>query len=74
MFSWQYGGYVLDEKFDHYDRGLRMAITWAMAHSPANRPSMLELQEVLMKGVRGEYGEEDRTSIAELLRSPPPPR
>lgn len=74
MFSSQYGGYVLDEKFDHYDRGLRMAIAWSMTHSPLERPTMLQLQEILMKGVRGDYDEEGRTSIAELLSSPPPPR
>lgn len=50
-----------------------MAIAWIMAHSPGKRPKMLELQEILMKAVRRNYDEQDRTSIAELLESPPPP-
>lgn len=74
MFSSQYGGYVLDEAFDHYDQRLRMTVAWIMAHSPGKRPKMLTLQEILMKAVRRNYDEEDRTSIAELLGSPAPPR
>lgn len=50
-----------------------MTIAWIMAHSPGKRPKMLELQEILMKAVRRDYDEDDRTSIAELLESPPPP-
>ncbi|KAG6364156.1 hypothetical protein INS49_005754 [Diaporthe citri] len=69
----KYGGYVLNEAFDHYDKGLRMTIAWIMAHSPGKRPEMLELQEILMKAVRRDYDEGDRISIAELLESPPPP-
>lgn len=73
MFSSQYGGFVLNEAFDHYDKDLRMTIAWIMAHCPGKRPKMLELQEILMKAVRKNYDEDDRTSIAELLESPPPP-
>lgn len=51
-----------------------MTVAWIMAHSPGKRPKMLTLQEILMKAVRRDYNEEDRTSIAELLGSPAPPR
>lgn len=50
-----------------------MAIAWIMAHSPGKRPTMPELEDILMKAVRKDYGEDDRTSVAEILGSPPPP-
>lgn len=72
LFS-QYGGYVLDDAFDHYDRDLRMAVAWVMAHVPGKRPTMMQLQAILMNAVRKDYNEEGRTSIAEVLGSPAPP-
>lgn len=50
-----------------------MAIAWIMAHRPADRPSMLDLQTVLLTGVGRNFDEEGRTSIEELLNSPQPP-
>lgn len=50
-----------------------MAIAWIMAHSPGKRPTMLQLERILMNAVLKDYGEDGRTSVAELLESPPPP-
>ncbi|KAH8747958.1 hypothetical protein F5883DRAFT_653369 [Diaporthe sp. PMI_573] len=68
-----YGGHVLDQAYDHYDRGLRMAITWIMAHTPGRRPTMMQLQDALITGVNKFIDEEGRVSIGELVGSPPPP-
>ncbi|KAH8759467.1 hypothetical protein F5883DRAFT_525037 [Diaporthe sp. PMI_573] len=68
-----YGGHVLDQAYNHYDRGLRMTIAWIMAHSPGKRPTMMQLQDVLVTGVNKVIDEEGRVSIGELVESPPPP-
>lgn len=73
LISSQYGGYVLDEAFDHYDRGLREAVAWIMAHSPTKRPTMMQLQDILATGNARVFDEQERVSIAELLGAPPQP-
>ncbi|KAK7727623.1 hypothetical protein SLS63_007065 [Diaporthe eres] len=73
LISSQYGGYVLDEAFDHYDRGLREAVAWIMAHSPTKRPTMMQLQDILATGSAKVFNEQERVSIAELLGAPPQP-
>ncbi|KAL1863877.1 hypothetical protein Daus18300_008026 [Diaporthe australafricana] len=68
-----YGGQVMDSDYDHYNLELRMTIAWVMARVPGQRPSMLQLQDILMGAVRRDYGEQGRTSIADILHGPPPP-
>ncbi|KAH8756240.1 hypothetical protein F5883DRAFT_620343 [Diaporthe sp. PMI_573] len=67
-----YSGHLLKNYFNHYDMNLRMTIAWCMAHVPGQRPTMTQLQDVLMRAERQVFNEEGRTSIAELLGSPPP--
>lgn len=63
----------MDSDYDHYNLELRMTIAWVMARVPGQRPSMLQLQDILMRAVRRDYGEQGRTSIAGILQGPPPP-
>lgn len=76
-----YGSRLLnDEKYGHYDRDIRNTIAWCMAHRPRDRPTMIELSAIFndaLKRTAGEFTsplESFRTSIPQLLDSPPPQR
>lgn len=73
-----YGSHFLWDEYDHYDPVLRSTLAWCMAHRPADRPTMLELeglfQTALATAVFPGDDDEDRITIGELLGSPPPPR
>lgn len=76
-----YGSRILDDdKFGAYDSDLRHTIAWCMAHRPGDRPEMAELAAIFDNAIRrtarefDEPLEEFRTSVPQLLNSPPPQR
>lgn len=73
---WTYSGHLLGEEFDHYDPLLRSTVAWCMAHRPADRPGILELERLITTAVavdRSEAEAEGRVSIRELLGVPSAP-
>lgn len=71
---WTYSGHLLGEQFDHYDPLLRSTVAWCMAHRPADRPGILELERLITDAVavdRSAAEAEGRVSIRELLGAPP---
>lgn len=71
---WTYSGRLVGEEFDHYDPLLRSTVAWCMAHRPADRPGILELERLITDAVavdRSETEAEGRVSIRELLVTPP---
>lgn len=71
---WTYSGRLVDNEFDHYDPLLRSTVSWCMAHRPADRPGILELERLITDAVavdRSETEAEGRVSIRELLVAPP---
>lgn len=71
---WTYSGHLVGEEFNHYDPLLRSTVAWCMAHRPADRPGILELERLITDAVavdRSETEAEGRVSIRELLVTPP---
>ncbi|KAG6356959.1 hypothetical protein INS49_014834 [Diaporthe citri] len=71
---WTYSGHLLGEQFDHYDPLLRSTVAWCMAHRPADRPGILELERLITDAVavdRSAAEAQGRVSIRELLGVPP---
>ncbi|KAK7708436.1 hypothetical protein SLS63_013474 [Diaporthe eres] len=71
---WTYSGHLIGEQFDHYDPLLRSTVAWCMAHRPADRPGILELERLITDAVavdRSAAEAEGRVSIRELLGAPP---
>lgn len=71
---WTYSGRLVGEEFDHYDPLLRSTVAWCMAHRPADRPGILELERLITDAVavdRSETEAEGRVPIRELLEVPP---
>lgn len=76
-----YGSRLLnDERLGAYDRDIRNTIAWCMAHRPADRPTMVELSAIFTDALQKTAGELNgpleafRTTIPQLLDSPPPQR
>lgn len=73
-----YGAHLVLNEYDQYDMSLRSTVAWCLAHRPGERPTMLQLQAILNDAVRKQYPGEDndggRSTVADLLGSPPPPR
>ncbi|KKY35551.1 putative serine threonine protein kinase [Diaporthe ampelina] len=71
---WTYSGHLLGSEFDHYDPLLRSTVAWCMAHRPADRPGILELERLIAAAAavdRSGAEAEGRVSIASLLGEPP---
>lgn len=71
---WTYSGHLVGEEFAHYDPLLRSTVAWCMAHRPADRPGILELERLITDAVavdRSETEAEGRVPIRELLEVPP---
>lgn len=71
---WTYSGRLVGEEFDHYDPLLRSTVAWCMAHRPADRPGILELERLITDAVavdRSVTEAEGRVSVRELLVTPP---
>lgn len=69
---------LYDPAFTHIDQSLRETVAWCMAHRPADRPEMLELEGIfrtaMQRNFPNEHEAEHRETISGLLNSPPPPR
>ncbi|KAI5920295.1 kinase-like domain-containing protein [Camillea tinctor] len=63
-----YGWYALDAKFAHVDPPLRFLVAQCMAHTPANRPSLRDLLDGAMCGVRYRQGAETADEILDWQR------
>jgi hypothetical protein len=46
-----YGTYILEPRFNHFDRQLGELIVRCMAHSPKHRPSMPEVERRIQTGI-----------------------
>lgn len=71
-----YGSHLLlNDEFSYYDTSLRATVAWCMAHRPRDRPTMLEIQDIFRRALVQVYqgdDDDDRSSIRELLETPPP--
>lgn len=68
---------LTDPAIDGYDPLLVDTIAWCMAHKPADRPTMQELEQRISSNVFKDWSDEDdtgRLTIRDLLAMPPPPR
>ncbi|KAL2284732.1 hypothetical protein FJTKL_08812 [Diaporthe vaccinii] len=63
---------------DEYDETLRTTIMWCMMHDPAERPTLRQLEHLIVGNLGiyqndGDKITEGRTSISDILATPPPP-
>lgn len=49
---WSYGTYLLEDKFNVFDRELRGLVVACMKHNPTERPSMAEIDAIMERQVR----------------------
>ncbi|KAK3331514.1 hypothetical protein B0H66DRAFT_598995 [Apodospora peruviana] len=78
--KWTYGGYLLQEQFEHVDMDLRRLVMRCMMDDPADRPEMEEIGamiEAKLASEEEEDADEDQAMHDELsneiVKGPPPP-
>ncbi|ROW06576.1 hypothetical protein VMCG_04264 [Cytospora schulzeri] len=77
FYAWTYGGLVLDERYGYTDRDLRKIVAQGMAHQPSDRPTMTELEAIILDKIStnwaaAELMPERKTAIRDILDRPPP--
>ncbi|KAG6362516.1 hypothetical protein INS49_007608 [Diaporthe citri] len=69
---------IFSQIADEYDETLRTTIMWCMMHDPAERPTLRQLEHLIVGNLGiyqndGDQNTQGRTSISDILAMPPPP-